>query len=75
MKNLLKTVGLLVALVLFTNSLFARTYYFSSSTGNDNYTSVQAQNPATPWQTLKKLQYYTTSGHNLFLPGDTIAFK
>jgi hypothetical protein len=75
MKKLLKTVGLLVALVLFTNSLFARTYYFSSSTGNDNYTSVQAQNPATPWQTLKKLQYYTTSGHTLFLPGDTIAFK
>ncbi|MBE7174549.1 MAG: hypothetical protein INR73_28515, partial [Williamsia sp.] len=30
-------------------------YYFSSSTGNDAYTSVQARNPATPWKTLSKL--------------------
>jgi hypothetical protein len=68
----------LLAMLLFlvaTQITFARKFYFSSSTGNDTYTTTQAQNPTTPWQTLKKIQYYTTSGRILFQPGDTLAFK
>jgi hypothetical protein len=69
MKKLLFVVALLPALT------FGRTFYFSSSSGSDNYTNTQAQSQNTPWQTLKKVQYYTTSGRTLFQPGDTLAFK
>ena len=66
---------LLLLLFLLPTIVFGRKFYFSSSTGNDSYTSTQAQNQATPWQTLQKLQRLVTSGANIFAPGDTIAFK
>ena len=66
---------LLLILFLLPTIVFGRKFYFSSSTGNDNYTSTQAQNQATPWQTLQKLQRCVTSGVSTFLPGDTICFK
>jgi len=47
-----------------------RKFYFSN-TGSDSYTVTQAQNPATPWKTLAKLN--TLSG--IALAGDTFAFK
>jgi hypothetical protein len=50
-----------------------RKFYFSSTTGNDSYTITQAQNPATPWQTLKKVQDLSRS--LTFTAGDTLAFK
>ena len=31
------------------------TYYVSSSAGSDSYTAAQAQSPATPWQSLAKV--------------------
>lgn len=68
----LSLLGIFMILSIFAN---ARKFYFSSSTGNDNYTSDQAQNQSTPWQSLKKIQYYTTSGRVLFQPGDTLLFK
>jgi len=61
--------------ILTTTTAFSRKFYFSSSTGNDSYTITQAQNSATPWKTLKKLQTLVTNGNTTFLPGDTIAFK
>lgn len=74
MKFISKTVGLLLALVLFTNQTFSRKFYFSSSSGSDTYTTTQAQNPATPWASLKKMEQMSrTSG--VFQPGDTLAFK
>ena len=65
---------IVIALMFFSFSANARTYYFSTS-GNDNYTTTEAQNPATPWQSLVKLNYYLTNSHYLFVAGDTIAFK
>ncbi len=47
------------------------TYYFSSSTGTDSHTNLEAQNPTTPWKSLKKLN----SIFSLFQPGDSILFK
>ena len=56
---------------------FGRKFYFSSSTGNDSYTTTQAQNQATPWATLRKLTQLTTgtNGPSVFRAGDTICFK
>lgn len=65
----------LLVLFLLPTIVFGRKFYFSSSTGNDSYTSTQAQNQATPWKTLQKLQKSVTSGAAIFLPGDTICFK
>jgi hypothetical protein len=48
-----------------------RRFYFSSTTGNDSYTTTQAQNPATPWKTLAKLNSLSA----IAAPGDTFAFK
>jgi len=48
----------------------AKTYYFSS-TGNDANTSTQAQNQATPWRTISKLN----SIFNTLVAGDSVLFK
>lgn len=49
----------------------AANYYFSSSSGSDTYTSTQAQNKATPWASIAKLNTYFTN----IKPGDSILFK
>jgi hypothetical protein len=70
-----KTLLLLTLLVTFTTS-YSRKFYWSAS-GNDTYTTTQAQNPATPWQTLRKLTSMTTgtNGQTTFRAGDTLCFK
>jgi hypothetical protein len=65
---------LLLILFLLPTIVFGRKFYFSSSTGNDNYTSTQAQNSATPWQTLQKLEKMSRTVGG-FAAGDTICFK
>lgn len=50
---------------------WGRGYYFSSSTGSDSYSSTQAQNQATPWKTISKLNSFFSS----LQPGDTVYFK
>jgi len=66
----------LLFIVLFFPLLAnARKFYFSSSTGSDSYTISQAQNQATPWRTLQKLQQQVVGGVVCFAAGDTIAFK
>ena len=71
----MKKLLLVLSLFMLTFTATARKFYFSSSTGSDSYTILQAQNPATPWATLKKLTSLTTSGTVCFQPGDTLAFK
>lgn len=56
---------------LLFNSTFARKFYFSTS-GNDSYTTVEAQSPSTPWQSLVKLNDFADDGA---AAGDTFLFK
>ncbi|HEY0058052.1 MAG TPA: right-handed parallel beta-helix repeat-containing protein [Flavisolibacter sp.] len=64
-----KALMLLFCLILLNTSK-ATNYYFSQ-TGNDNRTFQEAQNPATPWRSLGKLNAVFSS----LEPGDTIFFK
>lgn len=66
--RLLTITGLFLFLAL---NLFAKNYYFSSSTGNDAYTSLQAQNPATPWKSITKLNAVFST----IVGGDSILFR
>ena len=50
---------------------FGKNYYFSTSIGDDSRTAAQAQNAATPWKTINKLNSYFAN----LLPGDSILFK
>ncbi|MFA5130830.1 MAG: right-handed parallel beta-helix repeat-containing protein [Patescibacteria group bacterium] len=52
-----------------TNTTGGTSYYISSSSGNDTYTATQAQNPATPWKSIAKVNAQT------FGPGTSILFK
>lgn len=62
----------LLSLLFFISfSVKGTNYYFSSVTGDDGRSSAQAQNPATPWQTLTKLNSFFSSLN----PGDSILFK
>jgi hypothetical protein len=72
----MKKIVLLLILIITTISAQARTFYWSS-TGSDSYTVTQAQNPATPWQTLRKITSLTTgtNGPITFRAGDTLCFK
>ena len=68
----IKCFVVLVALMLgLTIKSYSKSFYFSSSTGNDSYTTAQAQNSATPWKTIDKLN----SSMSLINPGDYILFK
>lgn len=60
---------MLIACFLSPFTLFSATYYVSNSGGSDSYTAAQAQNAATPWKSLAKINSMT------FLPGDNILLK
>ncbi|MDB5277764.1 MAG: parallel beta-helix repeat containing protein, partial [Ferruginibacter sp.] len=62
---------LLLACMLLSFAANANTYYISSSSGNDGYSSSQAQNPSTPWQSINKLNSFFGS----LQPGDNVFFK
>ena len=66
----MKPVLLMLALCL-SGIANATNYYFSSITGDDTRTAAQAQNPATPWKSIAKLNSYFTS----LGAGDSVLFK
>lgn len=46
--------AVVLAVILAAPPVQAATYYINASTGDDSRNSTQAQNPATPWLTIKK---------------------
>ena len=51
----MKNICIVFAMIFLFANISAKNYYFSSSSGNDYYTSQQAQHKETPWKTLNKL--------------------
>lgn len=62
---------LLLFSFLLLNCSYATNYYFSSSIGDDNRSSLQAQNSSTPWRSLTKLNSFFPS----LKAGDSVLFK
>ncbi len=62
--------NILIFLILFYASTKANNYYLSSSTGDDSRTVLQAQNSATPWKTISKLNNF-----NNLQPSDSVLFQ
>jgi hypothetical protein len=61
----------LLLLLLFVAPLTHAKNYYVSLSGNDSRSPAQAQNPATPWQSLAKLNRFFSS----LQPGDSILLK
>jgi parallel beta-helix repeat protein len=64
---------LLILTVLLAVQFAAKStnYYFSSSIGDDNRSVAEAQNAATPWRSVQRMNTLFTT----VLPGDTIFLK
>ncbi|WP_295772276.1 right-handed parallel beta-helix repeat-containing protein [uncultured Mucilaginibacter sp.] len=57
--------------IAFCKNTHATTYYFSSTAGNDSYTSLEARNPQTPWKSIDKLNSFFKNLNS----GDSVLFK
>ncbi len=61
-----------IGLLLFLYTpLSAKSYYFSSLSGSDLYTPLQAQSQLTPWRSISKLNAI----FNTLVGGDSVLFK
>jgi len=63
--------SLLFVLLFINNNAKAATYYLSSSTGNDDYNSIEARNPKTPWKSIDRLNKY----FKFLAAGDSVLLK
>ena len=71
MKQTVIQLSIFIFILFGSFSSNAKTYYFSSVSGNDSRTSTQAQNSSTPWKTISKLNSFMSS----LAPGDMVLFK
>lgn len=71
MKLFFSGLGCLSITLFFSCHCFANNYYFSTTSGNDSRTFIEAQNQATPWKTIDK---FNAIFPNL-QPGDSVLFK
>ena len=62
---------LLLIIVVLSSKSYAKTYYFSSVSGNDDRTSIEARNSSTPWKTIEKLNSFFKNLNT----GDSVLFK
>ena len=67
----MKSVLILLLSVTFLSNVNATNYYLSVALGSDDRAPRQAQNPATPWKTLGKLNSFFSS----LKPGDSVLLK
>jgi hypothetical protein len=67
------TLGYIILLftICFASNSFAKTYYFSTSHGDDLRTPEEATKPATPWKSLNRLNLYFVQLN----PGDSVLFN
>ena len=62
---------LLLVFLCINGVVNATNYYFSSVSGDDSRSAAQAQNPATPWKTIAKLN----ASFGSIAAGDSVLFK
>ncbi|HSI78893.1 MAG TPA: malectin domain-containing carbohydrate-binding protein [Lunatimonas sp.] len=71
MKRVGRKFGMIIVAILISHLTYAADYYFSSSIGDDKRTALQAQNPATPWKSIEKVNEVFST----LKPGDGVFFK
>lgn len=71
MKTAFNRILFLLLFGVFSCLCAANNYYFSTSAGDDSRSFAEAQNPATPWKTIGKLNAIFSS----LQPGDSVLFK
>uniref|UniRef100_UPI0025E4CE80 right-handed parallel beta-helix repeat-containing protein n=1 Tax=Algoriphagus sp. TaxID=1872435 RepID=UPI0025E4CE80 len=69
--QLIRLLLIIAISVFYISETQATDYYFSSSTGDDNRSAVQAQNSSTPWRSIEKLNSFASQ----LRAGDRILFK
>ena len=71
MKSIYSFLSILVPIFTGICPAFGNTYYFSNNNGDDSRSPAQAQQSATPWKTLSKLNQIFPQ----LQPGDSVLFK
>lgn len=75
MKNFHKLLFLIFANLILISTAHSKTFYVNASTGSNSNTTVQAQNIATPWQTVSYAitNAAITNGDNIIVAEGTYA--
>lgn len=71
MKAQFLIISILIMNAFPIGSGFAANYYISTDSGDDSRTMEEAQNPATPWKSIAKVNHI----FNTLEPGDALLFK
>lgn len=69
MKEIVKVLTRIIIPFFFGINISNSATYYVAINGNDSYTNALAQNTATPWKTIAKVNTV------VFVPGDTICFR